>query len=357
MLSIKIIFSAFLISLIGAFTVSADHVSNDSIGDMRIAGMSGAYTAIADDHNALFYNPAGLGTLRTSTLGIFLHYRDSFESPYFKAPSLKPEFYYAAPGWGVSISSAYNLTEDDNKTYTIDKINNVDIGFGLNLGMFSLGAAIHASKIDTIDNVTLEGPSSPDFLMDFITQVFMNTYNGSGSGPSEESVLVRAGFLFDSGIFSLGLHHNSIFDVMAWSDRQELPSLETFFEGLHVGVSFRNSRLNRYGQRNLLRVRGALDIEHIGSDEDRKLQVGIEAGLHITETNKIAVRAGYSEYMPRLEDLLYGAVNPSKGTVSLGAGIDLLILSVQAAASIPAEALTADEAAIPSFGISAGLKF
>lgn len=352
--------------LLAAAGISADNsVPSVYTGNMRLAGMAGAYTAVADDQNSLLFNPAGLGTIRSSKLGIILHYTDRFcevsDIP-FNAPSVIPQFFFVAPGWGANISSAFHLKHSENSedgVYSILKVNEVDVGFGLNLGMFSAGASLHASKISKAAGTVTLDPSSGDFLMDFFQQVLLNEgYEPIGDSGESESVYLRAGLLFDTGIFSFGAHHGSIFDIMAWSDQQELPELSELLNELNLGVSLRNPRLNRYGVRNLLRFRGAVDLHHVGCDENRMLRVGAEAGLHITETNRITLRAGYQEHMPELKDLLFGAVTPANGIMSFGAGIDLVMISVHGYAEVPGKILTNDETAEkPRFGFSAGLSF
>gem|GEM_PF-6317514 len=342
--------------------ISARHQIPDAyIGDMRLAGMAGAYTAVADDQNSLMFNPAGIGTVRSSRLGMVMHYADQYNEDFgLYEPSVMPQFFFIAPGWGANISSSFHLeSREEENTYDIVKVNEVDLGFGFGLGMFSAGVSLHASKVSKADQVALSSSDSNDFVMDFFQQVLLNDgYETSGEPEEAESVLVRAGMLFDTGIFSFGAFHGSIFDVMAWSDNQDLPETAELVDDLNLGFALRNPRLNRYGERNLLRFRGAVDLNHVGSDEKRMLRVGTELGLHITDENRIVLRAGYKEQMPKLTDVLFGAVTPAKGTFSFGAGMDLLFLSLQGYGEVPGSVLTgSDEEVSPRFGFSAGIVF
>lgn len=338
-------------------SLSAYHLVNEvpPVENMRLAGMAGAFTAVADDYHSVFHNPAGLANLRTRTLGIGMHYIDDAVTPFFTSPSLKPEFYFSSPGWGAVISSAYYVDEQEGGDYTIHRINNADLGFAFGVGMVSFGASLHASKKDTITGVELEGPGSPDFLMDFITQVFLNAYDVNDA-ESQESVLLKAGFLFDTGIISAGISHGSLFDIMAWSEEQELPGFGDFFGGLHAGVSLRNSRLDRFGNANILRIRGALDMKHIGSDTNRTIHAGLEAGVHLSQTIRFLLRAGYTEKLPNAVDLLTLSLDPNEGSFSFGAGIDLLVFSLQGAAEIPGSVLF-DQQGTARLGFSAGFTF
>jgi len=358
--TVTLIIIIYIYTASGAF---AAHQTDGYIGDMRLAGMAGAYTAVANDHNTLFRNPAGLGMLQTGTIGTMIHYTDLHQSSgaQFYEPIVMPQFFFTGSGWGISISSIYDLNlenggDDEDRIYTISKINNVDLGFGVNLGMFSAGAAIHASKITEASNVNISDPGQSDFFADFFQQVFLNDYNGNNHEEGE-SVLLRAGLLFDTGIFALGAHHDEILDVMAWSQHQDLPVLEDLLKDIYVGVSVRNPRLDRYGRRNILRFLGALDVDHIGCDDHRMLRMGVESGIYFTDSDRIVLRAGYKEHMPRIQDLMFGAINPSQGTVTVGAGLEITALSLQASYTMPAKELFTDEKDEPRFGISAGFVF
>ena len=351
---------ALLVMLGSAMSISAHHqVGPGYIRDMRIVGMSGAYTAVADDYNALLYNPAGLGSLRSRSIGTVLHYGDYLQDGNaYHEPRVKPQFYVASPGWGVSVASEYylNKSEDYPDTFRVEKVNTVDLGFGLNLGMFSFGTAIHASKVEQRDNVNLSSPSEGDFLLDFFTQVFFETYDPTPDPAKGESVLLRAGLLFDSGIISIGVHHENIFDIMAWTNDGTLPTLEGLADDLHVGISLRNPRLNRYGSRNLLRFRGAMDVKHVGSNDLRELQLGVETGVHITDSDRFVLRAGYSQPLENLNDLIFGALEPSAAQVSFGVGLDMLFLSLQGAVTAPVDYFFGD-GEILNYGVSAGISF
>ncbi len=342
--------------LIGT-SLSASHLLKDipPVENMRLSGMAGAYTAVADDYNALFHNPAGLANLRNRSLGINVHYVDDAVTPFFSSPSVKPEFYFSSPGWGAGISSSFYVMEQEGGDYTIHRINSADLGFAFGIGMISFGTSLHASKKDTITGVELGGPGSPDFLMDFFTQVFLNAYD-TNDAESEESVMLKAGFLFDTGIIAAGVSHGSLFDIMAWSENQELPGFDDVFGGFHAGVSLRNSRLNRFGGENMLRIRGALDMKYIGSDNRRTIHAGLEAAVHLAQVGKVSLRAGYSEKLPNAADLLTLSLDPNEGTFTFGAGIDFLVFSLQAAAEIPGSVLF-DQQGTSRLGFSAGFTF
>ncbi|MFZ4618801.1 MAG: hypothetical protein ACOYM2_21760, partial [Rectinemataceae bacterium] len=59
------------IALAASLALPAIAAPATGFGDARAMGMAGAMTAVNDDMNTLFYNPAGLSFLRkvTATLG------------------------------------------------------------------------------------------------------------------------------------------------------------------------------------------------------------------------------------------------------------------------------------------------
>ena len=85
-----------IICLSSAVGVFAGHQADTYIGDMRLVAMAGAYTAVADDHNVLFRNPAGLGMLQSRSIGTMLHYADMLQqsgSQFFE-PAVMPQFFF-----------------------------------------------------------------------------------------------------------------------------------------------------------------------------------------------------------------------------------------------------------------------
>lgn len=127
--------------------------------DARTAAMGNAFTAIADDANAVLFNPAGIPAIRTSMLS-FTHYA-SFADTNYEYLS----FVYPYKPWGIGGSLLYDYTmnfpEIDPTGRETGQVNNYDLlasiaaGYTIVPGL-SAGAAIKYFK-STLLNYTRDG--------------------------------------------------------------------------------------------------------------------------------------------------------------------------------------------------------
>jgi long-subunit fatty acid transport protein len=94
---------------------------------MRAMSLGGAFTAVADDYSATFYNPAGLVQLEASQLSF--------------------EFLYTHPSFDVESLA----TGEDLVTYDANGDIRTDPSSGLNQRFFTFGAVADMNKMDIID--------------------------------------------------------------------------------------------------------------------------------------------------------------------------------------------------------------
>ncbi len=348
----------------------AGHEHYTSPGDARAFGLSHAYTAVAHDHNTLFMNPAGLDTIPDRRFRFTLGYEDYADPRSFGeqqyTPIFIPRFVFTAPGWGVGMHSTYYMNPSDfnNGAYEVTKVNTLDVGAAMGIGMLSFGVSLQASKESVTDNISMgQHNLSIGAIYDLALDLMLSDYEPKGD--AYDVLVMKAGILFDTGIVSVGAYHEKLFDFMAWSQDREFPAFNGLTDDLNVGIGLRSRRIDQFGRINTFRVMGSLDVDHIGDDDRRMLQLGVEGGLYLTDYNRIAVRAGYAEQLENLSDVLVGAIQPSRGTFSLGVGVELLHISADAAIQIPATALplfneTGDDpydGELPKLRITGGISF
>ncbi len=120
----------------------------------RPLGMGEAFTAATDDVNSIYYNPAGLGTMRYPVLSI-MHQELILDSRFENISAAFPIYYGFM---GVSNSVFWvppfdKIDVDGNKTGTVNFYNACfTLAYGQSLGFMEVGASIKYihQKIDTL---------------------------------------------------------------------------------------------------------------------------------------------------------------------------------------------------------------
>jgi len=123
----------------------------------RVDGLGGAFTGLADDPAALFYNPSGLSQLTAASLSVNhnSYLAGSFEETLlFGLPTGKLGGFAAAlqyVSWG-------GLDERDVNGVSLGQFNDGDVAFSVGWGLpvvkeFSLGAALHGIQQKIVDSL------------------------------------------------------------------------------------------------------------------------------------------------------------------------------------------------------------
>jgi len=142
----------------------------------RASGMGGAFTAIADDPSAIYWNAAGLGIIKSP--GFALTYNRWFMDTMFSQFLFAYPFSTGALGADIVYMNLGEMPlRDEFGTATgaiYPYIIGGSLGYGVSFGVFSTGAAVKIIR-------------------------------QSGGNVSNEAFAADAGMLFKTGIFSAGL--------------------------------------------------------------------------------------------------------------------------------------------------------
>jgi hypothetical protein len=327
---------------------SAGAISLDALGDSRVSALGSTYTAIADDSNTLFLNPAGLRLLAGTDLSVRLDVEDYvltsvLEDPaaviYPNSPILGGELLYTSRNWGISAFTEYYMTipEDHGENFTIDRVgrfNSMHFGMGFGFGPLSLGANIKASQQAEKTDVPFEDSNIANLGSSFVSQVLFGEFNPN----PVETVTMGAGALFTVGSFSLGAYSDTFIDFMYGFDDRLNMDVEQILRELSVGVSYQTPAYDRNGNYHPFQLIAAADIHDFGDDGNREFTMGAEANIRYLEFAQLALRAGYRQPLAGLDDLLFG-LEPRLSAVSAGVGVVLPFIKVDASASLPTQAL------------------
>ncbi len=391
---------------------------------IRAQGMGGAFTAVADDSNALFVNPAGLAFLRSGELRIGTGVGGSFTKFSFFG---EPAFPFAEQDWNnpsgdgyvvyddffgtpvpfdpadygfpwsdeegsdlptyqeavdqyQEFRSAYNTVEQfqnisdlaasprlvlQRRGWAVGNINRVNLlvtpgffdnnnpditpldvsvsrdggliaGLGLRFGPLAAGAnarffsrstATASFTLDEFDN----GP--PEELVQLL--LFgpdEGSYIAEESAPRLE---VGVGGLFAFGPLNAGAYLDNL---LAFLDGDEV-DFGAIFDTLNFGVAWTPTNEKTSRTRSGLQLAAAADLRGIGSDTERVLTAGVEAGLDLGGVIVIVGRGGYRQPVPGNLLEVADNIDPRTGVYTVGGQLKFLFLEIQGAADLPADVL------------------
>lgn len=329
-------------------TLSAASVIGDlSFADARITGLSEAYTAVADDSNALYRNPAGLNNLTGPSMSLRLDGTDTISAislidpssiGLFVDPRLSGEFLYTTRNFGVSVVSKYFMEiEPVSGGYRFDvtKRNSLQVGTSLGLGPLSIGATIRATKEDTRANIDVPSDETVGILIPFLQNVILGDYS---STLARERVVMGVGALLNLGSFSVGAYSDEFIDFMYNQTSEIKLDVDSILKDLTVGIAYQSPTYDSFGNYRALQFTAAADLARIGDDTQRVISIGTEANLRFLQYMQLSVRLGYQEPVEQLDELLFG-LSLTDGDYSVGVGAVLPFLKLDAALKIPSEAL------------------
>lgn len=292
---------------------------------VRPLGMGGAFTAVADDANAIFYNPAGLDKIRQAGVGLVNplvevnkngvdFYRDAKDADlndtaevtrllqdhmgdYLHArAALYPNFAMRRFAVGV-LGQATANAQPNNSAYPevdVEALASVSghagLGFGFFEGVLKVGGAAKYVRAERLQQIYTAAEIAAEGFEDRVQD---DLKQGSGWG-------LDAGAMVE---FPVALKPTLAVTVQNLGD-VELGDAGTLPQQINVGVSISHS----FSWITLIGAADWVDVTtDVGSDDDpyKRLHLGVEAQLW----QRLAVRCGLSQG--------YGA---------FGVGLDLWML-------------------------------
>lgn len=244
--------------------------------DARTTAMGGAFCAVGDESNSVFYNPAGLGSLRHTELAFSKNYW--FENN---------NHYYAA--------LAYNL--HDIRASNISELGTLYFGYTfLDASAFPLSAS-GAAQFNPKDQLYFAGYGKPVYENDeagaIMAGVSVKFFNEEAGAVKSDGQAFDAGVLWDmpGKTFSAGLAAQNLGDKISHSGGKfDLPS------NLRAGIASR-----MLDERILLSADAKLP-----QSGDSVFNVGTELWF----LHSVALRAGYTS-------------KPGAGASGISAGLGL----------------------------------
>ena len=238
---------------------------------VRAEGMGGAFTSVADDNSALYYNPAGLAGLEKQEAAA-MYWKDYFDTGYYSLSYGRPvnDFGGLAFGWARTANSFERADAWGNASGTADVTGDV----------FMLGAGYYKNL-----------PVSVGVTAKFITEK-IDTFSASGwaldAGSFVEVKPLRLGIVLQNAV-SGGLKGESLAGGTASED---LPSTLRFGVSCAGGADYRALNPDINSEKISLSYLVAADIVvPVSNPGNYKLSPGAEIWLNDT----VAFRAGYKE--------------------------------------------------------------
>ncbi|GEM_PF-6234647 len=394
----KIVLLVLVMVLAGGMALSAQTYRNELFTqDARVMAMGG-FTAVANDINALFYNPAGLAYLpaRDFMLGTTFYSDLSGKGIDFFADfdpddedfdpedvilplrftSLTSRAAFAERNWGVAAVSEMGvqpievLLDEEEEQLDIIYVPTHNLGLvggvGFSSGPIAVGGNIRLYRaLPKFDDKTVslgfdeDGEIKEDDLdkaMEDIRETFF-------AFEDDVNMEVGVGAMVTLGSLSAGAYIESLMDVLEYEDH----IFERAWKSMSIGAAFTpfENRLYPSARMQLINLVIAGDFTYIGDDELRSMGIGTEVGLRLGRAVTFDLRGGYRQPMPG--DFGDMEIDTSKGEVFFGLGAKLIALDLNFTAAIPAGLLEEmgewdDEEDVvfgdynPRFSISAGLR-
>jgi hypothetical protein len=344
----KRVMISMLCIIAGLMSISAAGSDVDpSYSDARVSSLSGAYTAVADDPNALYLNPAGLNRMNSSSMSIRLDLIDQLNGDFFtdtgltkvfEQPVLNGEFIFTDRNWGIAAYTKYDMAisqSGDQYDFDVVKVNSLRLGFAAGLGPFSFGLDVRAIMQNPLYETSFTTDETVGVIIPFLQEIILHEYSSS---LGHESVVMGAGVLLDLGNVTLGAYSDEVLNLMEGDESEISFSAEDVLRGLNAGIAYKSSVYTKYGDFRPLQFTAAVDLHDLGDPEIRTIVAGMEANLRFLEYAQFALRLGYAEPLAEFDELLFG-LSMKEGVYSVGAGAILPFLKIDASLGIPGEAL------------------
>lgn len=376
-----------------------DLPATGEVRDARVFALGDAFTAVADDVNALFYNPAGLAYLNNGDLRIggsaffdfnselavnesdladdiyaaignsdTYDYNSDDEIVYDGGGSLSeededilaeqvipmmllhkvvdrmqllPNVSYAGKNWGVGSSASMTvepIETEENEMYNEFQITQemgIIGGMGFDLGPAAVG--VNARYFKEI-STPFTFDYDPFSNLEGIDEDIMDAL--SDNGQEEYTLEMGVGGMVTLGSLSLGTYVDNFLNIVV-DDSGELAEdnvLDKAWETANVGIAFEPSNRKGSQRRSLINFLAAADLNNIGDNENRVLSLGSEMGLHLGEGEVITMdgRVGYKQYLPGELDEIEEIININQGEITMGMGFKALFFKFDAGVSFPA---------------------
>jgi F plasmid transfer operon protein TraF len=305
-----------LLLLVSVVPVSAEEYPTLHRG-VRPLGMGGAFTAVADDENALFYNPAGLSDISTLQMGIFnpllevsentldmisdaqdTDFDDTGEVTEFLRDyvgehqhvrtSLFPHVGFNVKGYGVMVAGIAQATLDldvRNPVWPeahIDGVTDIGLlaGVGLNLPVTGLkaGASIKFISRESLDEVYTATDIASE---DFDKNLEDDAESGSGIGL-DLGAIYKLPFI-------------EIFDLDVGLAVQNVPEMDMGdAKPLETQANFGLAAKKGFAGFDLVAAIDYMDLSN-SYDEDEDIAKRLHMGAEVQLPKILSVRAGLNQ--------------------------------------------------------------
>ena len=255
---------------------------------------------------------------------------------------LLPRVAYAANSWGISTISesavdfateAGYFGEDTPLDTIVSRKQGMLGALGLDFGPLAVGASLKYYKntryvLSYSISEFSDGP--PD---NFMSQIFFGPEDGNYE-ESEGVLELGLGGLFTLGDLNVGAYLDNFLFFLG--DDEDKPGL---FDSMSLGFAWMPSYNRLTGKRNPINLIAALDLRNIGSQENRELSAGLEAGLNLGRVIMINARTGYAQGLAGPLGDAFSSIDPYLGTYSIGFGLKVLAAELNIAFTFPPDML------------------
>lgn len=235
--------------------------------------------------------------------------------------------------WGATAFSRNRIdinTVEYNGRYTeygFDVIRDTGAvaGFGIGLGLLSLGANLKAFTHET---------NSYSYLAREIDESAIATILFESNSEPAFDFELGVGSILTFGNLSAGAYIDNLLAFIDFTGQETDVDFLGIFEGLNIGASFDFVESKLSDQTKFLIFRTSVDLLNLGSYFNRSISAGLEIGFDFIALSAVA-RAGYRQAIIGELSNIIEAFEPKYGYYTVGLGTHFLFLHVDISAEFP----------------------
>ena len=267
----------------------------------------------------------------------------------------QPRLLIGGKGWGLALTADYLSYLSNGIAYSDEELMSGSVqlpayvsrrigavaGLGFNLGPLAIGANMKYYNYGSYDFMVSPANLDPSLLLPAL-------FVGNGFDFDDWEMSVGLGAIITLGSLNVGAYYDNMMPFINAIASGEDYSLEAYlldcFETMSLGLSWMPTN-DKFSEAKLpVDLLATIDLKNLGSNSERELCAGVEAGLDLWNFLVATARLGYRQDLSTEEftmDALVAAFAPENGELSGGVTAKFAMAKADLSLMLPMGALSA----------------